>query len=613
MLEFFRKTVNNSLAIKALMVLIVAAFLLVGVGDMLRTPTQDYVFKIGGYKCTEQEWQAALNQQIAYISQNMGRQLTNEELVKGGVYQAVLTRMIDRKVVLLEADKIGLSVSDAMVQKSIMEYPAFLNKDGAFDKAIFEKFITQQNISEERFIQMMRDEVRFETLLNTMGSNMLIAPQVVRQLNIASRFSKDVTAFIINHKDYANIHNPKEEDLQETLAKHKDSFMTPELRTVSYITFTPKDVIKEKATVTEQEVKDIYEQRKFMFERPERREVFHIISKSKELAEKARDALTSGQPFEKVMKEYGNKQTEYKMPELTQASVSPEIGEAIFSLQEKEYSQPVQSPMGFHVFMTNKVIASDVAPYEQVKQMLQAQLQEEKEFEQLSTFIRHLDGEITNGVSLEDLANKHAFKQETATLSYASKDDGTVKNSANFMQTAFSSNLNQISSVTPASPDIYFVLRTDSIAPSKQKEFSAIKDEVAAIWKKERIQTNMYKSSQDLQATLMEGKTPNINFKTNIIRIDNNYKGDLPDTIMRDFAALKKGEYSQIALNSNGDYVFIRMGDTYYPEKNEFPDLKKMVQPDRSQGQIIMEQYMAHLRSKYSVDINKSYFEKMKG
>jgi len=591
------------------MILIVAAFVLVGVGDLFRRPSQDYVFKVAGYKCSEKEWSDALNQQISYISQNIGRQLSQEDLVRGGVYQSVLNRLIDRKVVLLEAEKIGLVVSDAMVQKSIMEYPAFKNKDGVFDKTVFDQFIAQQNISEEKFVQMMRDEVVFESMLNTLGANMLLPPQEVRQLMIASKASKDITAYIIDQKDYVSAQEPTEKDLQEVMQKNKDKFMTPESRAVTYLTFAPQDAAKEKVVISDKEVQDAYEQRKFMFERPERREVFHVVAKTKELAEKAKEALLAGQSFDKVMNDYGNKQTEYKMPEITKSALSPEMGDAVFALKEKAYSDPVKSPMGFHIFMVNKISAADVVPFEQVKQMLRSQMQVEKEFEQFSAFVRALDAEVAGGASLESLAAKYNFKQATANLVVGTKDDGSMKTSANFIQAAFSLNLNQVSSVAPASEGVYFIVRVDGITASQQRELNSVKKDLVSMWRKDLIMSRMYKAAQDLKIALMGGKEPNIAFKTQVIKMNNGYKGDLPDFILRDLAGLKKGEYSEIALNAANNYVFIQMGDTYYPEKDSFSDLKKLIQPDRSQGQVILEQYMGYLRGKYSVDINKKYFD----
>ena len=76
------------------------------------------MFKIEDYKCSEKEFIQALNRQVAYISQNLGRPVSQEQLVNNGIYESVLNNLIDKRMLLLEAQKINLVVSDSMVQKS---------------------------------------------------------------------------------------------------------------------------------------------------------------------------------------------------------------------------------------------------------------------------------------------------------------------------------------------------------------------------------------------------------------------------------------------------------------------------------------------------------------
>lgn len=343
MLDFFRNKVGNSIALKIVLGFIIIAFVLVGVVDSFKKSPADYVFKIGDYKCSEKEFIQALNRQVAYISQNLGRPISQEQIINNGIYESVLNNLIDKRILLLEAEKMNLVVSDSMVQKSIMSHPAFKNKDGIFDKAAFQEFMERENISEQDFISMIRDESILEILLNSLSANSLLAPQEVRQLMIASQSSKELTLYKINRKNYSVSSNPTDEELKAILEKHKDNFMTKETRDLTYLSFSPSDVMKEKSVISEKDLIDGYEQKKFMFEQPETRAISHVVSQTEEIAQKAKDALLSGKSFDAVVKEYGYKQVDYKMPTVTKESLTKDMADVVFSMKENEYSDPVKA------------------------------------------------------------------------------------------------------------------------------------------------------------------------------------------------------------------------------------------------------------------------------
>lgn len=612
MLNFFRN-IMNTIAVKILMVLMILAFALWGIGDLLKAKdNKNYVFKINDYSCSEQEWSGVLNQQINYISNNMGRQLTKEEVLDGGLYVSILNKLIDRRLILEEAKNLGLLISDSIIQKYILTYPIFQNKEEKFDKEIFQKFLSDQNLNEERFIDLMRDEIVYETMLNSIGSNMLLAPQLVRQLMISEQSTKSLTAFELERANYMVKAEATQQELEQTLTKYKSKFMAPEIRDITYISFTQKDVIKDDITVTDAELQEFYSSRKFMFERPERRSVFHIVAKTKEAASSARAALTVGESFATVMKKYGDSQTEYKMPEVMQSSLESEVASAIFSLQGKDLSEPVKTAMGFHIFQVNELFPADVIPFNEVKTNLTAQLHGEKLFEKLSAFTRKLNEEIAGGASLDALVEKYNLKKSTI---HKLKADVTpnkdITTSPNFIQVAFSSNAKSVSSVSPASENVYFALSVDSITPKRQLELSEVKKELTDLWSYETTSKKMYTASQELKVNLAQDKTTNIPFKKYNVEINNSYKGDLPVEILRSLAKLKQNDFSDAIPMQNGNYIFVKMGPTSYPDQNKFPDLTKLVQPNQSQGQAIVMQYIQHLRGKYSIDINKKYLDGM--
>ena len=75
------------------------------------------------------------------------------------------------------------------------------------------------------------------------------------------------------------------------------------------------------------------------------------------------------------------------------------------------------------------------------------------------------------------------------------------------MQAAFSLNANQTSNVSVAEESKYFIVRADSIEPSKQMEFNDIKGKLMTLWREDTIDSRMIKAADQLKAELMLGKT----------------------------------------------------------------------------------------------------------
>lgn len=261
------------------------------------------------------------------------------------------------------------------------------------------------------------------------------------------------------------------------------------------------------------------------------------------------------------------------------------------------------------MFFVEKIKPSEFLPFEKVKESLREQMQNEKDFEKFSTFLRSLDSEITSGGSIESISAKYGLK--SGKISSATKDskaDGSISKSYNFLQSAFSLDVNQTSNVSVAEESKYFIVRVDGIAPSKQMEFNEIKGKLISLWREDVIESRMVKTADELKTELMLGKIPNILYDSSVLTFSPNEKSTLPSSIINQVAYLKKGEFSPIEIDGDRNYIFILMGDTLYPDASKFSDLKRLIQPDRHQRTVIIEQYISYLKEKYKVEINKEYF-----
>src|SRR5512146_591428 len=81
--------------------LLIVAFAIWGVGDMLRGFTSSTVASVGGTKVTAQEYQRRFK-----------RPFTNEEARQIGLDRSILQQLVSEAAVDAETRKLGLSISD---------------------------------------------------------------------------------------------------------------------------------------------------------------------------------------------------------------------------------------------------------------------------------------------------------------------------------------------------------------------------------------------------------------------------------------------------------------------------------------------------------------------
>lgn len=136
MLEVMRSHKFFSYMLMAIIFVITISFVFWGIGPNTN-PTAAVIAEIENEQITIEEfWQAYDNEykrlQEIYTDE--------EEIQKLGLRESVLEALIQRRVILIAAEKAGISVSDEELQNEIMELPYF-QRDGVFDRDIYVRFL----------------------------------------------------------------------------------------------------------------------------------------------------------------------------------------------------------------------------------------------------------------------------------------------------------------------------------------------------------------------------------------------------------------------------------------------------------------------------------------
>ena len=158
-----------------------------------------------------------------------------------------------------------------------------------------------------------------------------------------------------------------------------------------------RELIKD-INVTDEETRKFYEDNTAMFMQQERIHARHILVKpeSEDTAVKIIEYLKAGISFDVLAEEYsidpGSKINGGDLGEFPRGVMVPEFEEAAFALKNPgDISEPVKSQFGWHIIKLEEKIPEAPAPFEQVKQQIIQEIQNQKTQELLKTHAEELE------------------------------------------------------------------------------------------------------------------------------------------------------------------------------------------------------------------------------
>ena len=233
MLALMRSKVGNYIA-KSLMVLLIIAFGVWGVGDIARGNIGNVVARVGDAQISlaELDRQSRL---FARAAQAAGIQEIDPRLLRN----QMLRRLIEESLTKQMFADAGLRVGDAQLAQELRQAPALLKLDGTFDPARFTAMLRERQISEAGFLAQLTTDIENKTLVESINPETLTLPAhyLATSARAASQ-TRDAMLVTIRAASIAP-ETPSEADINDYYELQKNNlYRTAETRTLQYATFS---------------------------------------------------------------------------------------------------------------------------------------------------------------------------------------------------------------------------------------------------------------------------------------------------------------------------------------------------------------------------------------
>lgn len=473
---------------------------LAGFGATNLTGTVRTVGHVGDQTIDVDTYARALQRQMREIEAQTGQALQMSQARAMGLDQQVLSQLVTLAALDNEASTLGLSVGDENLQKEIMRIPAFQGIDGKFDREAYKFALERANMKEAGFEQDLRQDSTRSLLQGAITSGVKMPDALTDAMIAYIGARRSFTWALLDENALAEpVAEPTEEQLNAHYEAHKDRFMRPETRKISYIELTPATML-DKVQVDDAAIQALYDKNKAEYEQPERRLVERLVFADDEAANTAKAQLEAGgTTFEQLVADRGLKMDDIDLGDMTIGDLGS-AGEAIFAAEVGDVVGPLPSDLGPALFRVNGRLEATSTSLDEVKDELREELAGSQARRMIEAEVQGIEDMLAGGATLEDVSKDKGLQLGSIDWTAGSKDG--IAAYAEFDKAAAEATEGAFPEVKFLDDGGIFALRLDQVEAPRVETFDEARDEVVADWTREQTRAALEAQAEKAVAEL---------------------------------------------------------------------------------------------------------------
>jgi peptidyl-prolyl cis-trans isomerase D len=406
MLRIMRKH-KQSIIIKGLFLLLVVLFIaplaLYKLSDK-DSDNQSFAVKVNGEKVSYDDFLRNFDRMKAKLQEVTSQPVTPE--VEKKIRKYVLDSLINSAVVMQEAKRTGIKVSDEEVDEAIRKMPEF-QKDGTFEPNQFAMLLTSNKLTPEIFKRHVREEMMRQKAVKNVMDGVKVSDQDALQAYKKMRDSIDLHYVALSPADVKKDVKVSDQDLQSYLQQHEKDYRTKEEIRIAYLILSP-DKVASKVAVSDNDMQNYYQKHIDTYQGPDgilpfekvkdRVKVDTVKSMAAKLAyEKAAEALNKNQKTGDLNAAAAMLGTQVSETPFFSRNSSPaalaeatELSTRAFALNKGELGGPVETSKGVFLFKVTARNPSIVPPLAKIRGDLEKRVLDEKSV----ALVRQRAGEV---------------------------------------------------------------------------------------------------------------------------------------------------------------------------------------------------------------------------
>lgn len=486
-------------------------------------PRDQAAATVGGEEISYSDFQRQHQQLEQLYRQQLGGNATPEFLQQLNLPVRALDDLINAKILLLEARRLGLEATDAEVQQAILDVPGIQDENGKFiGKEVYERALRRQGISIKEFEEGVREDVLREKLRTILAQTVYVSDAEVEAAYREQAERAKIRYLQLPAAQLAAQATVGPEELAAYYQANRQSFERPEQRRVQYL-LVDAILLRRGLEIPETELRAYYDDHQDEFQQEEQVRARHILvqitadrSREKALAEiqALRAQLEAGGDFAALAREHSEDEGSAKSGGFLNyfgrgAMVKP-FEDAAFGAQVGQLVGPVETDYGFHLIEVLDHRQGGLRPFEEAQGTIRARLGGERANELAETKAQ----ELSQRIAKEGLKTKEQWQTLVAEGITLENPEPFGRNDAvpgigrgtEFVGKAFAAAVGDISEPVKV-PRGWAIARLDEVLAPRVPELAEIEAQVrqaAALEKQKQLAVGRLTT---LRPQLGDGKT----------------------------------------------------------------------------------------------------------
>ena len=364
MLKVFRDNLKYLSWVLWLVIAVFILFVFVDFGGSVpgAGPTNEAAVTVDKHEISYADFERAYRQSEDTYRQLYGDQFSGETARQLGLPMQVLNGLVADKILLLEAERMGLVVTDEELRHEILEFPAFQAPDGGFIGAEeYDRILRRGGYTSDSFEDLMRTDLLTQKVRSVLAASVFVPDSDVektyRQRTEQARIRFLKLPWTSLNEDVSIA----EDELVAYFEENRESFRIGERRVVEYLLVNRRE-IQDTLNVGAEQIQAYYDENPDEFNRREQIRARHILlqvsddrtaDQARSQLQEAKQRLAAGADFAALAAELsddpGSKARGGDLGLFGRGDMVAPFEEAAFGAQPGEIVGPVETDFGFHL------------------------------------------------------------------------------------------------------------------------------------------------------------------------------------------------------------------------------------------------------------------------
>ncbi len=636
MLDFLRKK-KRSFVILLIFFAIIVVFIFWGVGPTPQQGSENQVVaRVNGISIYGSTYEDAYRRELEYYKRALGDKFSPEVLERLNLRERTINAIIDRILVLKEAERQGMEASPEEVRKRIFSTPIF-QQDGVFSKELYFAILQANRIKPAEYEDSVRQELLIEKMAESVTRDVTVTDEEVWKKFLVENRKVSLNYIVVEKDRFRELVKPDEESLKKFFKEHGSNYMVPPKVKVLYAGID-KDALLEEVEPKEEEIEAYYKRHMNEYRVPASVKARHILvrpdsstedkekawQEAREKTEKILERVKKGEDFSELAKQFsqdpGSAQKGGELGWFEEGMMVKEFEQAAFSLEKGEVSPIVKTQYGFHIIRVDDKKPGKTISLEEAREEIEERLKRRyatrlarKRMAEFHTLLKKTD----NIDELRDQAGRLGITVKVTDYLDAHGGDAELLGDKELKEAAFTLPKGGVSGIIDVDRGFYILKVIDRVE-AHMPEFEEVKEKVREDYTEYMATKLAEEKAEEILKKAMAGEDVKELARKEGLKKGNTVFFSMRDGVIPDLGifvaqrqaifTLKKELplYPEVVRHQDGFYIFW-LRDSREPSKEAFEKVE-----ERLRDALLMEkrrerfgQWISGLREKADIEIRE--------